>query len=123
VSERTSGTWNRASVAGVTPITFMLSHFIEGLSIMVFLNMEIFFYLLYLLSPEISWKALALASSIFFLENSVGLLFGLFFSIIMKTAWTSTLVSQTSLFFQLFLSGVFVHAVCIKSLFFIPSIF
>lgn len=108
MSERVSGTWNRASVAGVKPIHFLWSHLIERSAFVVYMNLEISLYLKLVLMPEITWKALALASSIFFLEGTVGMLFGIFFSIIMDTAMTSILVSQTTVYAPLFLSGLLI---------------
>lgn len=107
ISERADGTWNRVIAAGVKPNQFLISHFLEGLVIMLVQFVEYFCYINFLLSTQLSLNATLIISSLVFLTGICGLIFGLFVSIVNTTVMGSFVVAQFFVYPTIFMSGEF----------------
>lgn len=105
IEERTDGTWNRNIAAGVKPHHFVLCHLVEGSMVLLIQLMEYAAYTVFFLSPNLSLNAGIIMLSLLVATGFTGLMFGLWLSIIAKTALESILVTQLFVYPTVFVSG------------------
>jgi ABC-type multidrug transport system permease subunit len=105
VSDRLDGNWNRILVAGADPSHFVISHLAEGLALMLIVFAQYTGYATIFLSPELSAEGMVLVSMLLFLVSINGIVFGLFFSIIMDSVKASMLITMFSAYPATFISG------------------
>lgn len=123
VSERVTGTWNRALAAGVSPYHFLLSHLIEGLTILMIQFVEFAAYAVIFLLPDQRLSTIVTISAILFMSQLNGLVCGLLYSIVMKSAMASFMFTQFSVYPATFVSGKLIDDVKAQNYFNFFSMF
>lgn len=102
--ERNNGSWFRTIMTGVKTIEIVLTHFIVHFLIGIFQTI-IMLILGYIYFPESLGKHTYLIVILYVLMGLCGILFGFFFSCIIKSYTVGSYVSYFTVYIMIFLSG------------------
>lgn len=105
IDERRGGFWGRAVVAGVKPSQFLVSHLIEGVSVMLLQFAELSVYILVFLLPTLSWKATGILLLLLLTIGFAGVIFGILVSLLSHEVSVAMHINQTFTKITIFLCG------------------
>jgi ABC-type multidrug transport system permease subunit len=104
--ERSSGIWNRATAAGVKPHHFFLSHFVQGLIIVIIQSLFCCFFLKVFVVTTASASSMSLIFLIYLLSGVFGIVSGILIATVIDDLVASMYFDLGSILISLFLSGV-----------------
>jgi ABC-type multidrug transport system permease subunit len=116
ITERVSGSWNRLQAAGVKPYFFLMPHLVEDSAIMMIQFIEFSLYVVFFLLTKRTLSSVALVTGLILMSSFTGLVFGLLFSVIMKSPMESLMFTQFIVYPVTFISGELTDLTSLSSL-------